>query len=152
RHVGGELRVGGHHGQRRHHPRVLLAVPDLEGDHDWGIGHDRTSHGTPNLISLLDPDPGADTWSRRRAYGGPRQLGGLILPERRWIEDRDRWRRAEQLGFDHAWTYDHIAWRELRDEPWFAAVPTLSAAALVTSTIRLGTLVASPNFRHPVPF
>jgi alkanesulfonate monooxygenase SsuD/methylene tetrahydromethanopterin reductase-like flavin-dependent oxidoreductase (luciferase family) len=31
-------------------------------------------------------------------------------------------------------------------------VPTLAAATAVTSTIRLGTLVASPNFRHPVPF
>jgi alkanesulfonate monooxygenase SsuD/methylene tetrahydromethanopterin reductase-like flavin-dependent oxidoreductase (luciferase family) len=40
----------------------------------------------------------------------------------------------------------------MRDEPWFGAVPTLVAAAGVTSTIRLGTLVASPNFRHPVPF
>ena len=31
-------------------------------------------------------------------------------------------------------------------------MPTLTAAAMATSTIRLGTLVASPNFRHPVPF
>ena len=62
------------------------------------------------------------------------------------------WRRAEALGFAHAWTYDHIAWGPLRDSAWFGAVPTLAAAALVTSTIRLGTLVASPNFRHPVPF
>jgi len=31
-------------------------------------------------------------------------------------------------------------------------VPLLSAAAASTSRIRLGTLVASPNFRHPVPF
>ena len=31
-------------------------------------------------------------------------------------------------------------------------MPTLVAAATVTSTIRLGTWVASPNFRHPVPF
>jgi alkanesulfonate monooxygenase SsuD/methylene tetrahydromethanopterin reductase-like flavin-dependent oxidoreductase (luciferase family) len=31
-------------------------------------------------------------------------------------------------------------------------VPTLTAAATVTSTISLGTFVASPNFRHPVPF
>jgi alkanesulfonate monooxygenase SsuD/methylene tetrahydromethanopterin reductase-like flavin-dependent oxidoreductase (luciferase family) len=62
------------------------------------------------------------------------------------------WQRSEAMGFDHAWTYDHIAWRSLRDDPWFSAVPTLTAAALATSTIRLGTLVASPNFRHPVPF
>ncbi len=58
--------------------------------------------------------------------------------------------RATRL--DHAWTYDHLTWRNLRDGPWFGAVPTLAAAALVTSRIRLGTLVASANFRHPVPF
>ncbi|MCU1487639.1 MAG: luciferase [Actinomycetia bacterium] len=78
------------------------------------------------------------------------RLGVVLLPEVRWPDPR--WARAEALGFDHAWTYDHLTWRDLRDEPWFAAVPTLAAAALVTSTIRLGTLVASPNFRHPVPF
>jgi alkanesulfonate monooxygenase SsuD/methylene tetrahydromethanopterin reductase-like flavin-dependent oxidoreductase (luciferase family) len=80
------------------------------------------------------------------------RIGVLILPEHRWPVAAEMWRRAEELGFDHAWTYDHIAWRTLRDEPWFAAVPTLTAAALATTTIRLGTLVASPNFRHPVPF
>jgi alkanesulfonate monooxygenase SsuD/methylene tetrahydromethanopterin reductase-like flavin-dependent oxidoreductase (luciferase family) len=56
------------------------------------------------------------------------------------------------MGFDHAWTYDHLAWRDLADEPWFGTVPTLTAAATVTSTIRLGTWVTSPNYRHPVPF
>lgn len=80
------------------------------------------------------------------------RFGVVILPELPWAVARDRWRHAEELGFDHAWTYDHIAWRSLRDSPWFAAMPTLTAAALATSTIRLGTLVASPNFRHPVPF
>src|SRR5205085_9242930 len=45
-----------------------------------------------------------------------------------------------------------LAWRSLRDSAWFAAVPTLTAAATATERIRLGTLVASPNFRHPVPF
>jgi alkanesulfonate monooxygenase SsuD/methylene tetrahydromethanopterin reductase-like flavin-dependent oxidoreductase (luciferase family) len=80
------------------------------------------------------------------------RAGVVILPERRWGEARLAWRRAEELGFDHAWTYDHLSWRSLRDEAWFGAVPTLAAAALETSRIRLGTLVASPNFRHPVPF
>ncbi|MGH9273853.1 MAG: LLM class flavin-dependent oxidoreductase, partial [Acidimicrobiales bacterium] len=80
------------------------------------------------------------------------QLGVLILPEHPWADAAPMWRHAEALGFDHAWTYDHIAWRSLRESPWFAAVPTLTAAALTTSTIRLGTLVASPNFRHPVSF
>src|SRR4051812_38160790 len=80
------------------------------------------------------------------------RVGVLILPEDPWPAAVEKWRRAEALGFDHAWTYDHIAWGELRDAPWFSAIPTLAAVAAATSTIRLGTLVASPNFRHPVPF
>ncbi len=80
------------------------------------------------------------------------RLGVVILPELRRAELTSVWRAAEQLGFDHAWTYDHLAWRTLRDSPWYAAVPTLAAAALATERIRLGMLVASPNFRHPVPF
>ncbi len=80
------------------------------------------------------------------------RIGVVILPEHRWPDAGRRWRRAEELGFDHAWTYDHLAWRTLRDGPWFGAIPTLAAAAMVTERIRLGTLVASPNFRHPVPF
>lgn len=80
------------------------------------------------------------------------RFGIVILPEHRWSDAERRWRRAEELGFDHAWTYDHIGWRDLVDGPWFDAVPTLTAAALVTSRIRLGTHVASANFRHPVPF
>src|SRR5262245_16506315 len=80
------------------------------------------------------------------------RLGVVILPELRRAELAAAWRRAEELGFDHAWTYDHLAWRSLRDSTWFAAVPTLTAAALATERIRIGPLVASPNFRHPVPF
>jgi len=80
------------------------------------------------------------------------RLGVVILPELRWSEARGLWARAEELGFDHAWTYDHLAWRTLRDSPWFSALPVLVAAAGVTERIRLGPLVVSPNFRHPVPF
>ena len=80
------------------------------------------------------------------------RLGVVILPELGRAELAATWRRAEALGFDHAWTYDHLAWRSLRDSTWYAAVPTLAAAALATERIRLGPLVASPNFRHPVPF
>jgi alkanesulfonate monooxygenase SsuD/methylene tetrahydromethanopterin reductase-like flavin-dependent oxidoreductase (luciferase family) len=82
----------------------------------------------------------------------PVRLGVLILPEDPWPVAAAKWARAERLGFDHAWTYDHLAWRSLRDSPWYGAVPVLAAAAAVTATIRLGTLVASPEFRHPVPF
>jgi alkanesulfonate monooxygenase SsuD/methylene tetrahydromethanopterin reductase-like flavin-dependent oxidoreductase (luciferase family) len=87
----------------------------------------------------------------RTAEGRPR-VGIVLLPQERWATQRDRWRQAEEWGFDHAWTYDHLAWRTLVDEPWFATVPLLAAAAEATSTIELGTFVANPNFRHPVPF
>jgi alkanesulfonate monooxygenase SsuD/methylene tetrahydromethanopterin reductase-like flavin-dependent oxidoreductase (luciferase family) len=73
----------------------------------------------------------------------------VILPDQRWSVAGRRWQRAEQYGFDHAWTYDHLGWRDLVDGPWFDAVPTLTAAAMVTRRIRLGTYVTSPNFRHP---
>lgn len=80
------------------------------------------------------------------------RVGIVILPQTPWPEAGRRWALAEELGFDHAWTYDHLSWRSLANEPWGATVPTLTAAALATSRIRLGTFVASPNFRHPVPF
>lgn len=79
------------------------------------------------------------------------RLGVVFLPEHPWPRARELWQQAEALGFDHAWTYDHLSWRMLRDDPWHAATPTLAAAAAVTERIRLGVLVASPNFRHPVP-
>lgn len=80
------------------------------------------------------------------------RVGIVILPEHRWWAAEPLWRMAEEYGFDHAWTYDHLGWRSLVDKAWFDAVPTLTAAAAVTSRIKLGTLVASPNFRHPVHF
>jgi alkanesulfonate monooxygenase SsuD/methylene tetrahydromethanopterin reductase-like flavin-dependent oxidoreductase (luciferase family) len=80
------------------------------------------------------------------------RVGVVILPETTWSVQQTMWKRVEDIGFDHAWTYDHLAWGALRDAPWHAAVPTLATAALATSNIRIGPLVASPNFRHPVPF
>ncbi|WP_371598642.1 LLM class flavin-dependent oxidoreductase [Streptomyces sp. NBC_00564] len=79
------------------------------------------------------------------------RLSTVILPYRRWNDGgRAPWQRAEELGFHTAYTYDHLSWRTFRDGPWFGAVPTLTAAASVTQRMRLGTLVTSPNFRHPV--
>ncbi|MCU1491564.1 MAG: hypothetical protein JWM85_2969 [Acidimicrobiaceae bacterium] len=79
------------------------------------------------------------------------RVGVCLLPELPWAQDRHRWQEAERAGFGTAWTYDHLSWTTLRDGPWYGAVPLLAAAATSTSTIRLGTLVTSPNFRHPVP-
>jgi alkanesulfonate monooxygenase SsuD/methylene tetrahydromethanopterin reductase-like flavin-dependent oxidoreductase (luciferase family) len=78
------------------------------------------------------------------------RYGLTILPELPWAELRPRWEAAEAMGFDHAWTYDHLVWGGLPESPWYGTMPTLTAAALVTDRIRLGTFVSSPNFRHPV--
>ena len=80
------------------------------------------------------------------------RLGVVVLPEARWADARQQWEQLDAWGFHSAWTYDHLAWRSLADGPWFGTVPVLAAAAAVTRTIRLGTFVASPNFRHPVLF
>lgn len=86
------------------------------------------------------------------AYSRRMRFGITILPEQRWSDAERLWRGAEELGFDHAWTYDHLVWAGLPDAPWFGALPTLTAAAMVTRRVRLGTFVSSPNYRHPYVF
>jgi alkanesulfonate monooxygenase SsuD/methylene tetrahydromethanopterin reductase-like flavin-dependent oxidoreductase (luciferase family) len=73
-----------------------------------------------------------------------------MLPTDPWPETAARARQLDELGFDHLWTYDHLSWRRYRDRPWHATVPWLTGVAAVTTRIRIGTLVASPNIRHPV--
>lgn len=80
------------------------------------------------------------------------RVGITILTDEPWSVTRERWQRAEELGFDHAWTYDHLVWEGLPDSDWFGAMPVLAAAATVTSRIGLGLHVTSPNFRHPAAF
>ncbi len=86
---------------------------------------------------------------RVRTVAGVR-MSVLILPVYRWERARQLWQRAEELGCHAGYTYDHLSWRQFRDSTWFGALPTLTAAATVTRRLRLGTLVTSPNFRHPV--
>jgi alkanesulfonate monooxygenase SsuD/methylene tetrahydromethanopterin reductase-like flavin-dependent oxidoreductase (luciferase family) len=82
----------------------------------------------------------------------PVRLGVCILPTSRWADSRSTWMDLDMAGVDHLWTYDHLSWRDLRDGPWFGAMPLLAAIASVTTNALVGPLVASPNFRHPVPF
>lgn len=80
---------------------------------------------------------------------GSMRFGIVLLTDQPWAEAARKWRAAEEMGFDHAWTYDHLVWGGLPDSPWRGALPTLAAAAGVTSTIGLGTLVSAPNLHHP---
>jgi alkanesulfonate monooxygenase SsuD/methylene tetrahydromethanopterin reductase-like flavin-dependent oxidoreductase (luciferase family) len=78
------------------------------------------------------------------------RVGVVMLPTDPWPQTRERARRLESLGYDHLWTYDHLSWRRYRGRPWFSAIPWLTGLAGATERIGLGTLVASPNHRHPV--
>jgi alkanesulfonate monooxygenase SsuD/methylene tetrahydromethanopterin reductase-like flavin-dependent oxidoreductase (luciferase family) len=80
-------------------------------------------------------------------------LSAIVLPDRHppreFLADVAA---AEQFGVRTVWTYDHLVWSQLADGPWYGSVPLLAAAAVVTTRARLGLQVATPNFRHPVPF
>ena len=79
------------------------------------------------------------------------RFSAIVLPDHGPAEFLRTVREVEAAGVERLWTYDHLSWRHFRDKPWFAAMPLLAAAAANTSRIRLGPLVATPNFRHPVP-
>ena len=77
------------------------------------------------------------------------RVGTVMWPIEHWPAMARRWAEAEELGFETAWVYDHLAWRG--HSPWEEAFTSLAAAAMCTTEIRLGTLVTSPNFRTPIP-
>jgi len=63
-----------------------------------------------------------------------------VLSGPAWVE---RVRRIEQLGYSIVHVPDHF-----RDQ--LAPVPALAAAAMATTRLRVGSLVFSNDFRHPV--
>ena len=76
----------------------------------------------------------------------------LIDPDASFAELIKRAQIAERLGFAAVYVPDHS--RPWRYDPvpeglWFDAVAVLSAFALETTTVRLGTLVTNPILRRP---
>jgi alkanesulfonate monooxygenase SsuD/methylene tetrahydromethanopterin reductase-like flavin-dependent oxidoreductase (luciferase family) len=58
--------------------------------------------------------------------------------------------RAERLGFDHVWTWDHLkAIFGDADQPIHEGYTALAAIAQATSRIRLGLFVGANTFRNP---
>ncbi len=58
--------------------------------------------------------------------------------------------RAERLGYDHVWTWDHLqAIFGDPDQPIFEGYTALAAVAQATERIRLGLFVGANTFRNP---
>ncbi len=63
---------------------------------------------------------------------------------------RRRWREADELGFDVLWNADTVVEPDRPRHTMFDAPTTLTMMATDTERIRVGTLVSSLYFRHPV--
>ncbi len=83
-------------------------------------------------------------------------MGELRLGVNLWSQASD-WpsflragQRAEALGFDHLWTWDHLlAIFGDPDQPIFEGYTALAALAQATRRIRLGLFVGANTFRNP---
>ena len=75
----------------------------------------------------------------------------LVIPPVGPWHAQSRWYRwAEDVGYDVVYTYDHLTHATAPGQWLGEAFTTLVAAAGVTKSVKLGTLVASAAFRTPV--
>src|SRR5918998_4682344 len=67
-----------------------------------------------------------------------------------WDEIESAAKRADELGYDHIWAWDHL-YAIFGDpyQPIFEGWMTLAAWAKVTERARLGLLVGANTFRSP---
>jgi alkanesulfonate monooxygenase SsuD/methylene tetrahydromethanopterin reductase-like flavin-dependent oxidoreductase (luciferase family) len=81
----------------------------------------------------------------------PTSLGILLWGQATtWAEMERAARRADELGYDHLWAWDHL-YAIFGDpyQPMFEGYTTLAAWAKVTTRARLGLLVGANTFRNP---
>lgn len=78
------------------------------------------------------------------------KVGLVQLPVETWNVTAERAQELDQMGFEHLWLYDHLSWQRYREDTWHATMPWLAGIAIQTERIRIGTMVASPNLRHPL--
>ena len=69
-----------------------------------------------------------------------------------WADVRDLWLELEDMNFDHLWVYDHYLPTGTKDVdlPVLDSWSLLAALSQIVKKPKLGTLVTSNTFRHPV--
>ena len=72
-------------------------------------------------------------------------------PHKQFLFSKNIALRAEKLGFEAAYVYDHFIPHPggNRNGPFFEAYTLLSAVAGITSKIRIGQVVTCNSYRHP---
>jgi F420-dependent oxidoreductase-like protein len=87
-------------------------------------------------------------WGAFVPQGWKLELSGLGAAAA-WDRAREIALRAEELGYDHLWVYDHVETVPRREpEHVFEAWTVMSALAVLTSRARLGQLVTCASYRN----
>ncbi|MGQ0804611.1 MAG: LLM class F420-dependent oxidoreductase [Actinomycetota bacterium] len=82
--------------------------------------------------------------------GWKTELRSIKGAEAQWAKCREIALRAEELGFDSVWVYDHFHnIPEPSHEAVFECWTTMAALAEATSRIRLGQMVSCTSYRNP---